>query len=538
MRTQIAALAAGALAATALSLPAQAAPAPVRFRPPVYVDGTLAGSEGFVLYSPVSKKLVYATHEGTTLLYRGGVTGGPGGTGGFVGNYRNQVNMWTSGDTGLTWDRLDFHGTGFFTNPAVNTGFSDPDLTTDSAGTIYGSGISLVNDALFSSRDGGVTWPTGTVQCHEGDRPWLAGGRPGEVFLSTDSSTEGHIIVRSTDYGATCSSTSSKAEGDGFYGYGKIFLDPENGSLYQPAQIGNGLGVIELPHAQAAFDRGSPPPFTPHLAVAKTTFNTFWTAVMAIDRAGTIYLVWTTDDRDPKGSAGCNGAASPVANSVMLVTSTNGGRAWSAPRVVAHPGTTVAWPWVIAGDKGEADVAWYQYDRVADLDCAPDAAALRVKNARLSGLTTSRVTQQDSDVLGRPMHYGQLCTSGTACVATGKDRRLGEFFTLAPDARGCVMVATGDTTRTDSVTGGPLPTARPLFTVQSSGRSLTGQDCSVTGTAVTPPLSVPPQQVPVTPPSAGGHDLAATGLPWALPALGLLALVLGAARRRAGMLRG
>ena len=54
---------------------------------------------------------------------------------------------------------------------------------------------------------------------------------------------------------------------------------------------------------------------------------------------------------------------------------------------------------------------------------------------------------------------------------------VGEFFTLAADVNGCVMVATGDTTRTDPVTGGQLPTARPLFTVQTSGPSLRGGRC-------------------------------------------------------------
>jgi hypothetical protein len=537
MRTQMATLAAGAVAAAALAMPAHATADRVHFRPAVYIDDALAGSEGFVLYSPVSKRLVYATHEGTTLLYRPGVAGAPGGTGDFVGNYRNQVNLWTSADTGRSWQRLDFSGTGFFTNPAVNTGFSDPDLTTDAAGTIYGAGIDLANDALFSSRDGGLTWPTGTVQCHEGDRPWLAGGRPGEVFLSTDSSSEGHVIVRSTDFGASCGTTSSAAEGAGFYGYGKILLDPVNGSLYQPAVIGSGLGIVELPHAQAAFDSGNPPAFTPHQAVDKTTLNTFWKAVLALDRAGTLYLVWTTDDRRPGTSGGCSGAASPKANSLMLVSSSDGGHSWSAPRTLAHPGTTVLWPWVVAGDRGELDVAWYQYDQVVDLDCAPDDAAMRVMSARLSGSAL-----QVTDVLGRPMHYGQVCTSGTACVATGHDRRLGEFFTLALDDRGCVLVATGDTTRTDPVSGGPLPTSRGLFTVQDAGSSLTGQDCAVDAATTAAPVPVSAAPRPVARPARGTGGLAATGLPWALPVGGFVVLLLvGNARRRrtsTGMLHG
>ena len=44
-----------------------------------------------------------------------------------------------------------------------------------------------MNDALFSSADGGKTWDKGTVQCHDGDRPWLAGGRSGQVFMATDT---------------------------------------------------------------------------------------------------------------------------------------------------------------------------------------------------------------------------------------------------------------------------------------------------------------------------------------------------------------
>ena len=95
----------------------------------------------------------------------------------------------------------------------------------------------------------------------------------------------------------------------------------------------------------------------------------------------------------------------------------------------------------------------------------------------VTGATGTRPHLTTTDPIGRPVHVGPVCTNGTACVATGQDRRLGEFFTLAPDANGCVMVATGDTTRTDPVNGAQLPTARPLFTVQTSGPSLRGGNC-------------------------------------------------------------
>jgi hypothetical protein len=69
--------------------------------------------------------------------------------------------------------------------------------------------------------------------------------------------------------------------------------------------------------------------------------------------------------------------------------------------------------------------------------------------------------------------------SGTTCVATGEDRRLGDFFTNALDERGCVIIGTGDTTTKDPLTGGERSVALPLFIRQNSGPALRGtRDCS------------------------------------------------------------
>jgi hypothetical protein len=72
-----------------------------------------------------------------------------------------------------------------------------------------------------------------------------------------------------------------------------------------------------------------------------------------------------------------------------------------------------------------------------------------------------------------------ICQSGTTCVATGEDRRLGDFFTNAIDERGCAIIGTGDSTTKDPVTGGERNIALPLFVRQSSGPALRGGgDCS------------------------------------------------------------
>ncbi|MGZ4276357.1 MAG: hypothetical protein ACXVFK_06715 [Solirubrobacteraceae bacterium] len=195
------------LAALALALAAApAAAAPLGFDKPVYVDQHLAGGEPVLLADTVHHDIVYSTHEGTTHIYRPGLASST--TFDFASGYRNQVNVWTSRDEGRTWKVDDFGGK-FTSNPAQNSGFSDPDLTQDAGGRIYNTGINLANDALFSSNDGGVTWDRGTAQCHDGDRPWLAGAHRDEVFMATNVS-EGdlsHQIFQSTDGGNTCSAS-------------------------------------------------------------------------------------------------------------------------------------------------------------------------------------------------------------------------------------------------------------------------------------------------------------------------------------------
>jgi hypothetical protein len=61
-------------------------------------------------------------------------------------------------------------------------------------------------------------------------------------------------------------------------------------------------------------------------------------------------------------------------------------------------------------------------------------------------------------------------------VATGQDRRLGDFFTNAVDPKGCVLIASGDTT-VKGPGGTERPTALPIFLRQNSGPSLRKGSC-------------------------------------------------------------
>ena len=476
-----AAAAAFALAATfVVAAPGSvAATSGVHYATPVYVDQELAGGEPEVLSDPLHGTLVYTSHEGTTHLYRNGLITSPWGDFSFVSNYCNQVNVWTSTDGGVNWFRDRYLGTTCPTSPAINTGFSDPDLTIDAGGRIYNTGIDLANDALFSSVDGGRTWDRGTPYCHNGDRPWLAGGNANEVFMGTDPAedTLNHRVFVSTDGGQTCSANGipdfgTTADGGSYTGFGKLFFDHARSRLAEPTVYndanGNqvGIGVSTWSRGDAAF--------TPHFVATGKLVGFF--PVIAVDAKDTIYTVWTPDLRQPGTSGGCDGAPTPAPNSVLMSSSKDWGKTWSAP-VTIYKATNarVAWPWIVAGDAGKVSVVWYQTEpgELADLDCQP--AHIHAMEARVQGGRTTSVV----DAAGRVIHYGTVCQGGTGCVVTGKDRRLGDFFTNAVDARGCVVIATGDTMLTDPTTGAEYPTSRPLFIRQNGGPKLVGSgSCS------------------------------------------------------------
>ena len=480
---------ASALALVALAVAPSATHAagpPIGFAAPVFVDGNLAGGEPLMATDPVHHTIVYSSHEGTTHLYRNGLVTPLD----FGANYRNQVNVWTSATGGATWQRDDlatFQGA----DPSKSQGFSDPDLTLDEGARVYNTGINLANDSLFSSNDGGRTFDKGTAQCHNGDRPWLAGGKRDEVFMATNTGESGHAVFRSTDGGNTCESTGMADAGDlpggiSYTGDGKIFYDHQLGKLVEPVLFtkGSDLVGIGVGTAKPGDARFVPVQAAPH----PSGMFAHWPS-MALDAADNLYMVWDTNERAPSGAGGCGSlpppgpddGPAPLPNSIQLAVSKDFGRTWSTPVTVARPGGRRAfWPWIAAGTAGRVSVVWYETTKLTDPDCQETTVSVRA--AQIFGATNpANADVTTVDPIGRPIHDGTVCQGGTTCVATGQDRRLGDFFTNAIDEHGCVLISTGDTTHPDPVTGTTRPIALPLFVRQNNGPSLTGDDCAHPG---------------------------------------------------------
>jgi hypothetical protein len=549
--------------------PAAAATGPVRFNGPIFVDPVKAGGEPLVIHSTKAGDLVYTSHEGTTHIDREGLPGTsivqflcPGVV--TADCYKNHVWIWTSDDKGKTWQAVD--------EPIDYTGFSDPDLTEDAAGNIYNTGIDLINETVFMSADGGKSWPHGTPNCHQGDRPWLAGGVAGEVFMGTDDQVSSdHRVFHSTNIDNGCGDAISPssgipdngtlADGGSWSAFGKLLYDRHDGSIIEPAIFNHkdgsrGVGYSRLANAAAAFASPATATFTPHEVMNHTSvFSPFGAPnVLSMDSAENLYFAWDTDERNPNGRNGCGntpgqaGGPTPLQNHIMFAAGKHtGAGAWTFSTPVAlntQPNAHVQWPWSVAGSDGNVSVVWYQMDKLVDPDCDIDASTGQkpspdvktyIYEAHITGATSPALFHSSVvNAADRFIHQGGLCNSGTTCVATGQDRRLGDFFTNSMDDHGCVMIASGDTTTPDPITGGLRATSLPIFLRQTSGPSLTGQDCAVVNAATTTAPAVPAN---TTGGSAGTPNTAAAGFGRAslaalLAALAMLSLGLGVMRGR------
>ena len=454
-----------------VALAPSAAAAPLNFEPPRYIDPSYPGGEPVLFTDTIHHTLVISTHEGTTHIYRPGLPASH--TFEYATQYRNQVKMWVSTDHGLSFNRVNYLGSGAVQNPAQNTGFSDPDFTQDAGGRIYNTGIDLANQAVFSSPDGGYTWDAGTVQCSPGDRPWLAGGVKDEVFMGTNTLVQdpSHQIFQSTDAGNTCNPDSIPGGDDaGGFGQGKLYYDRATDQLVEPGRGPEGaVGLSVWKRGAERFE------FRP--GTKGTSVYGSWPAI-AIDGGGTTYLVWDTNARADGTSGGCGGDNTPVPNEILMMYTKDFGKTWSPVITVARPANArVLWPWIVAGDAGKVAITWYQTDKVVDLAC--EKAAITVQSQHRFDANTDKPTVETVNASGRPISVNDICQSGTTCVATGEDRRLGDFFTNIIDERGCEIIATGDTMKKDPLTGGERATSLPVVIRQNSGRKLIGNgDCA------------------------------------------------------------
>jgi len=144
----------------------------------------------------------------------------------------------------------------------------------------------------------------------------------------------------------------------------------------------------------------------------------------AIDRAGNLYILFSLR----------LGGTTPT--HLYMMSSTNGGKAWSAPHQVDKNGlNSNVFPTMVAGDAGRVAMAWYGSKAKDFNDTGSQWAEMYSEsvNALSAHPTFSQTRVSDASI---PVHSADICQAGTFCAITGGNRNLADFQTIAPDPCG------------------------------------------------------------------------------------------------------
>ena len=391
--------------------------------------------------------------------------------------------IWRSTDHGRHWVPL-----GSFDVP---TGGGDSDIAVTPGGVLYASGLSyLACSTVSRSTDRGDTWvPMPVAGCGRqplmNDRQWTATFGDSIVYTAIGDTANTQIdLVRSlVDSPAVLpSSTLQLSRTPDYQWPGTVEVDQRSGTVYtvwnttgSPNDCDKAPGATKCEPVQAstvkpdrieisalrAGDSGAPAP----LVVATRRYDTFDSfVVVAVDKAGALYVVWT--ERHPaKEHSSAGGTWS------MLSRSTDGGRHWSAPVKVNRAPRTTTFPWVTAGDGGRIAVSYYGTTTGGN---SPQTVATSATWRVYSSYSTDGGRHFREYATTGVMDKGAICTSGTGCSAGG--RNVLDFFETAADARGCLVTAFADNTVT------PRAGAVISYVRQTAGPGLrAGRDCSVGG---------------------------------------------------------
>lgn len=407
-----------------------------------YIDTRRSGGEPTVDMHP-DGTLLYSAHAGTTLLDRTEVVDIDSTA--YVQNYTGQAYFWWSDDLGETWNFVDR------TVPpegVPGSGFSDPEYAVDMAGNVYISEMNLVNVAVSKSYDSGRSYELQNLfgQVME-DRPWMGAdernvlymagfAQGGGSFPNDPAGHRGMHLWKSKDGGETFVNAAKMTNPGAI---GELEVDKNTGTVYQVHSVqtdcpGNPHCIRKL--IMGAFRGARQDDFSRELNTIVEGVDIFsvWPSI-DIDPEGNLYITWTegSDSERPAG--------------IYFASSTDGGRTWSTPVRVDGSSKTDIWSWITVGDKGRVAISWLRaskklpdHDPGTSGDYVWRVMAAGTLNGHKRNPSFERTIATESHV-----HEGSICMGGTNCVVEGKDRRMGDFFTLDIDNTGRVWIGYPDT---------------------------------------------------------------------------------------------
>lgn len=355
----------------------------------------------------------------------------------------------------------------------AEAGGGDCDVAADESGRFYVADLWVGGVSIASSTDG-RQWSgiPASILAAPLDRPWLAGGSDGEVFLTAaqlattgfeqqNLSTPppgGIWSARSTDAGRTFPDQQRVVDNERrILLNGNIARSPD-GWLYIPftRKIADGLLALDVAVSSDAgtswrVERAAELPFVPRACAPLYLFP-----IAAAGDDGAVAVAWVLDN------------PSSGRYDLFVASSPDRGTTWLEPLLVTDRDGTRAFPALASGSGGRLAVAWFETPTSARLEAVADPAAMvaldcawsedleqaewhvRLAVLRATGEGISVVAE--GPVTSEPFHRGPM------------GRPYGERFGLAtlPDGRAAVVFPM-DT---------PGGEARPVFVRQAAGATL------------------------------------------------------------------
>jgi uncharacterized repeat protein (TIGR01451 family) len=319
------------------------------------------------------------------------------------------------------------------------------------SGTVYFADQEvLANEALAASFDHGDSWLVQTAVSNGTagtDRQWIATTDNTATLPVTGRAIEGFLVyhvppqhyIQAIDAtGLPIAQPVPQLNNVGQSGQLRVdnnAASPGHGWIYQPHVGVTPGGTLVATAASADYALPTNWQDNPVSASAATSFP--W---VAIDHAGNAYLVWDSGGvvwysfspiRDKANDPEFDGRP---------------GTLWS-PRVrVSLPEVgSAVFPEVTAGDEGRIGITYVgTTDFDGQPDDAPDSATWHTYAAVLPDALSLQPTVATGLVTHRVMHVGNICTSGTTCLTTGKDRSLLDMIDISYDEDGRLGIITMD----------------------------------------------------------------------------------------------
>jgi hypothetical protein len=382
--------------------------------------------------------------------------------------------------------------------PAPQPGGGDTDINFDRSGKQYFADLyALACVRTATTTDGGATDhenPNGCSTAFGADRQWLAvydppGGIQSEsaykgstplIYLEFNNLVNGaywlksNAVVLPGDPGLTYTNamtdvtppiTTAMYSPFGADGYPAI--DQVSGKVFQASGFVDSNGVWSLRMNIGTPDLSGNLSFLDRPTVANRSGNpdnlitiasgladspdTLF-SVLSMDSGRNLFAVWAISD----STSGQTKAAQRQVF-VSAASASTGWTVWSPAIQVSDASTatgdaTNVFPWIKAGGPGRADAVWYGSDKQVN----PSSHSNQSWNAFMSQivfptdskyhvLTNSSPSTALVKVTPHPMHYDDICLSGSTCILSTGNRNLADFFEVNIDHNGAAEVVYDDT---------------------------------------------------------------------------------------------